>query len=109
MEHEDHRVESAGSKPRQEPRVDAPVKAVYLGYSDVSDIKATVTQALDVIGYNLIVLAFWLNPEVGVDPYSAAYYWSKLSDADKTSLTGLALSKNARIIVSAGGSTYNNY
>ena len=111
MHNKDRRIEAAGSKsepPDQTSFVDMPVKAVYLGYNNVSDIKSTITQALD-YGYNLIILAFWIDPSTGVDPFSAADYWSKLSPTDQVALSNQALTQKARIIVSAGGSTYSDY
>lgn len=86
-----------------------PVKAVYLGYSSgVSSIANTIRTAVDA-GFNLINLAFWMGPSTGVDPYSAAYYWSLLSASDRSSTIEYAHSHGANVIVSAGGAGYNAY
>ncbi len=88
---------------------DVPVKAVYLGYGQgVSSIDTTVRAAADA-GFNLIVLAFWMGPEVGTDPYSAAWYWQQLSASARTAAIEQAHSVGARVILSAGGAGYQSY
>lgn len=88
---------------------DTPVKAVYMGYAaGISSIVSTVKAAVDA-GFNLIVLSFYMGPSVGADPFSAAYYWNLLSDADKVSTMSYAHAAGAKVIVSAGGAGYNAY
>jgi chitinase len=88
---------------------DVPVKAVYLGYSQgVSSIDITVRAAADA-GFNLIVLAFWMGPEIGTDPFSAASYWQQLSSSARTAAIEQAHSVGARVIISAGGAGYQSY
>lgn len=100
---------SCAHKQPEPAKIVAPIKAVYLGYSDLNpnDFGTTVRQAVD-YGYNLILLAFWIRESTGVDPYSAAYYWSLLSPSTQQSVVEYAHSKGANIIVSVGGSSYGN-
>jgi hypothetical protein len=88
-----------------------PVKAVYLGYQDLTaygTLGATITKAID-FGFNLIVLAFWINPDIGVDPFSAADLWTRLSDQERQDTLTYANGRNAKIILSAGGSSFVGY
>lgn len=88
-----------------------PIKAVYFGYQDLTaygSFPATLKKAVD-FGYNLLVLAFWINPVVGVDPYSAADLWTKLSTAEKESTRAYAHANSAKIIISTGGATFAGY
>jgi chitinase len=87
------------------------VKAVYMAYKDLQSlgsIDTTIKRTID-YGYNLIILAFWINPTTGVDPYSAADLWSKLSQTQQLDTINYAHDHGAQIIVSLGGSTYNGY
>jgi len=87
-----------------------PLKAIYVGYSDINlnNFTQTIKSIVD-YGYNLIILAFWIDPSIGTDPYSAAYYWSLLNSADKQSTLDYVHEHNAKIIVSSGGSSYAAY
>jgi len=87
-----------------------PIKAVYIGYKNITaaTIADTIKTAAD-YGYNLIVLAFWIDPDIGVDPYSAMDFWSKLSNTDKQSTLDYIHAKNAKLIASLGGSSYTKY
>lgn len=88
-----------------------PVKAVYLGYSDLlagGGFDATVRAAADA-GYNLILLAFWLSPEQGADPYSAADYWQKLGASTQQQTVAYVHSKGGRVTLALGGSSYVGY
>lgn len=100
---------SSSSALQKQLGIDIPIKAVYLGYAaNVSDIVTTVTAAADA-GFNIILLAFWMGPTIGVDPYSAAYYWSLLPSTTQQSLMQTIHAKNAFVLVSAGGAGYNDY
>jgi hypothetical protein len=86
----------------------SPLKAVYVGYSNVSNIDGIVREATDA-GFNLIVLAFYMGPETGTDPYSAAWYWQQLSTDQRKAAMKYANERGARVIVSAGGAGYTSY
>jgi hypothetical protein len=86
-----------------------PIKAVYVGYAaGVSSIASTVVSAAQA-GFNVILLAFYMGPGTGTDPYSAAWYWSQLSDSDKVSTIATVHGLGTRVMVSAGGAGYNAY
>lgn len=86
----------------------APVKAVYLGYADVSPADVAVRAAADA-GFNLILLAFWMGPSTGADPYGALWWWSQLSPTARQSTVDYVHSKGGRILLSAGGAGYTAY
>lgn len=101
--------------PPVEPELPLPVtlnvRAVYIAYADLGStaaLQTAVTTAL-ASGYNLLVLAFWLDPTTGADNYSAAKLWQQLSPTEQRALIAAAHAKGARIIVSLGGSTFHNY
>lgn len=88
-----------------------PIAAVYFGYRDLTaygSFAATLQKAID-FGYNLLVLAFWISPVTGVDPYSAADLWTKLSAADRNATLAYAHANNAKIILATGGATFAGY
>ena len=85
--------------------------AVSPGYQDLTtagSFEQTLINAID-YGYNLLVLAFWLDPGHGADPSSAASRWSQLPPAQQADIMLYAHSNGAKIIVSAGGSTFTDY
>lgn len=87
------------------------IKAVYMAYRDLQSlgsIDTTIKSAID-FGYNLIILAFWIDQSTGADPYSAADLWTKLSQSQRLDTIAYAHARGANIIVSLGGSTYNGY
>jgi chitinase len=63
------------------------------------DIKAAINQ-----GATHVVLGFWMHGRSGVD---AAQTWAAMSEADKAETMAYAKSKNAFVMVSAGGATEN--
>lgn len=91
--------------------VTLPIKACYVAYStDFNSIP--IDQAVLSLlnnGVNLVVLAFWISPVVTADPYSALWRWSQLPQSTRSSIASVARSKNAAIILSAGGGTYTDY
>lgn len=80
-----------------------PLKVVYIDYRDVNwnDGSITVRAAIDA-GYNVINLAFFMSGSGAVD---MALVWSQLSTDQKNATMAYAHSKNAIVMVSAGGST----
>jgi Glycosyl hydrolases family 18 len=86
-----------------------PFKAVYIGYAaGVSAIDATVEAAASA-GFNLIILAFWMGPGVGADPYSALWYWQQLSQGARNAAITFVHNLGARVMLSAGGAGYTAY
>ena len=85
------------------------IKAVYVGYS-VPCYPGTFDQCLENVlqaGFNLIALAFWIDPTNGPDPPGAAAMWVALTPTQRTNVLTLAHNTyNAKIIVSCGGSSY---
>jgi hypothetical protein len=88
------------------------VAAVYLGYQDLSHsygtIGDTIVQAVK-DGYNIINLAFWIDPVTGADPYSAASLWQNLADNQKADTLNYIHLHNATLLLSVGGSSFMAY
>jgi len=76
-----------------------PLKAIYI---DVGANPAVIKSIAD-SGYNLIVLAFFVSGK----PLDAAGVWGGISN--RSDIVNYLHSKNAKIIVSAGGSTDTPY
>ena len=92
----------------------APRRAVYIGYADITaapsatSIDAQVLAAVNQ-GFNVIILAFIypkLNTNPPPDPYSAAWYWSQLTAAQKLSAVSFAHSRGAVVMVAAAGASF---
>jgi len=85
-----------------------PLKCLYIDSGiNWSDPSLTFKAVVDA-GYNLVILAFSVSGSAA----DAAAGWAQLSDSVQNSTIAYAHSKNARITVSAGGSTdlpYNSF
>ncbi|MEN9406392.1 MAG: hypothetical protein RLZ12_676 [Bacillota bacterium] len=96
-------------------KVQLPIKAVYLGgygpsvkIGDTENFKRIVEDAI-MAGYNLLLLTFWFDNETGIDRGASAYYWQELTVDERDELLDLARQQGARILLAAGGGTYNGY
>lgn len=86
--------------------LEMPIRAIYLNSNlNWNDPSETFRQAAD-SGYNVILLAFYLS-DVGA--YDAALLWENMSQQAKQDTLDYVHSKNAIIMVSAGGATDNPY
>jgi chitinase len=81
-------------------------KVVYIDYRDVdwNDACTTVRNAVDG-GYNVIIMAFWM----ATGPADMIQVWSSLPSSAKASCMQYVHSKNAIVLVSAGGATESPY
>lgn len=81
----------------------APLKVVYIDYRDVdwSDASVTIRAAIDA-GYNVVNMGFFMSSSGAVD---MALAWSQVPADKQISTINYAHSKNAVVMVSAGGST----
>lgn len=91
------------------PAINSALKGIYIGYNNLLDLGTFDVTVMTVInyGYNLIILPFWIDNTIGVDPFSGAYYWSLLSQTVQKNVRAYANSVGAKIILSLGGSTFN--
>lgn len=104
-EHREHRE-------RLPLRGTAPIKAVYLSYGadlfTYGDLGETIKKVVD-FGYNLVILAFWIDASTGLDPYSAAWWWLNLDPSLRHSTLTYIHVRGAKITLAVGGATYNGY
>jgi len=82
-----------------------PLKALYIDEGiNWNDPSTTFKSVVD-SGYNLVILAFMVSGSAA----DAAAGWAQMSAATQNATIAYAHSKNARIIVSAGGATDSPY
>jgi len=82
-----------------------PLKSLYVDDNLNWNTPSVTFKAVVDSGYNLVILAFFVSGKAE----DAAGLWGTMSAADQQSTVAYAHSKNARIIVSAGGATDSPY
>jgi len=84
------------------------IKGIYLDVNyDKNDITVTLRSIVD-SDYNLVLLAFFQS----LTPYDSVLAWSNLTPDQQQATIAYFHSKNARLVVSAGGANdvpYNNF
>jgi chitinase len=89
----------------------APRRVIYIGYNDLAPPNTIDQQILAAVnyGFNVVILAFiypHLNTTPPPDPYSAAFYWAALTQAQQQTCMGFVHARGAVVLVAGGGASF---